>query len=210
MIRVDSKIRKELVEKTLKVAKEGAVKPLLFENYMGRVLAERYNNLDPKLKEYPKKILLPKSLDDMLKGDLRPSDDSITISGPLDMDGLPIWFDSSTDKVDIHMGTQNGDSRFPCTEAFSDSTIHMLLAGSTGSGKSVALNDLIYAMCLQYAPWEINLVMSDAKIVEFKAYAKGHQLPHISAIAATGDSDYLISVLRYYYNEMIDMNTVYT
>lgn len=210
MLVVDPKLKDNLVHKVAKEAAKGAVKPLMFDKYMNRVLKERFNNLNPEDKKYPKKVLLPRSMDEMLRGDLSPSDASFTMEQPLDIEGMPIWFGNSTDGVDIHMGTENGDSRFPCMEEFSDTTIHMLLAGSTGSGKSVALNDLIYAMTLQYAPWEINLIMSDAKIVSFKAYAKGHQLPHISAIAATGDSDYLISVLKFYHDQMLDLNTVFT
>ena len=35
----------------------------------------------------------------------------------------------------------------------------MVLGGSTGQGKSVTLNSIIYGMCLEYAPWEITITL---------------------------------------------------
>lgn len=207
MLAFESKLRSDLINNVASYAKDASTKPLIFTDYMKRTLKERYANLPEEDKTYPKEIKIPKSVDEMLKGDFTPSR-TITLKSQPYLDDMPVWFGESTNGVSIHLGTLNGDSRYPCDAEFNDNYIHMLLAGSTGSGKSVALNDIIFGIALHYAPWEVNLVLCDAKITEFKSYAEGCVLPHISAIAATSDSDYLISVLEYYYNEMLSMCSI--
>jgi len=54
---------------------------------------------------------------------------------------------------------------------------HLLIAGSTGSGKSVALNALLISMLYKLTPEELNLVLIDPKRLEFSAYEDiGHLL----------------------------------
>jgi len=43
---------------------------------------------------------------------------------------------------------------------------HLLLAGQTGSGKSVALNAILLALMSRYSPQELNLLLMDPKMVE--------------------------------------------
>ena len=52
-----------------------------------------------------------------------------------------------------------------------DKAPHMLVAGCTGSGKSVFLNTCIVAMLMQKNPDELNLILVDPKRVEFAPYA---------------------------------------
>jgi len=47
---------------------------------------------------------------------------------------------------------------------------HLLIAGSTGSGKSVALNSLLISMLYKLTPDELNLILIDPKRLEFSAY----------------------------------------
>ena len=47
---------------------------------------------------------------------------------------------------------------------------HLLIAGSTGSGKSVALNSLLISMLCKLTPDQLNLVLVDPKRLEFSAY----------------------------------------
>ncbi len=61
---------------------------------------------------------------------------------------------------------------------------------------------MLAALCYEYAPWELNVAMSDAKIIEFKKYGVGHLIPHITTIAATADADFVVSVLQKAYDEM--------
>ena len=54
---------------------------------------------------------------------------------------------------------------------------HILIAGATGSGKSVCLNSLIVSMMMFCRPDELKMVMIDPKMVEMKGY---EGLPHLS------------------------------
>jgi len=53
---------------------------------------------------------------------------------------------------------------------------HLLIAGSTGSGKSVCVNTLIMSLLFCFSPSELRLIMVDPKVVEFEMYRK---LPHL-------------------------------
>lgn len=53
---------------------------------------------------------------------------------------------------------------------------HLLIAGSTGSGKSVCMNTLIMSLLFKFSPDDLRLIMVDPKIVEFEDYKK---LPHL-------------------------------
>lgn len=59
---------------------------------------------------------------------------------------------------------------------------HMLIAGATGSGKSVALNTILCSMLYCATPTTLQLVMIDPKQVELSAYAG---LPHLAAPIVT-------------------------
>jgi len=53
---------------------------------------------------------------------------------------------------------------------------HLLIAGSTGSGKSVMLNVILHSLLHQNTPQELNLVLIDPKRVELKPFA---EYPHV-------------------------------
>ena len=55
-------------------------------------------------------------------------------------------------------------------------TPHLLIAGATGSGKSVCVNSLILSILYQIPPSECRLIFIDPKIVELKLY---NDIPHL-------------------------------
>ena len=59
---------------------------------------------------------------------------------------------------------------------------HMLVAGTTGSGKSVCLNSLILSILYKARPDEVKFIMVDPKMVEFKIY---NGIPHLHTPVVT-------------------------
>jgi S-DNA-T family DNA segregation ATPase FtsK/SpoIIIE len=53
---------------------------------------------------------------------------------------------------------------------------HMLVAGTTGSGKSVFLHEIIMSLIMKYSPEEVRLILIDPKYTEFSVY---EGLPHL-------------------------------
>lgn len=58
---------------------------------------------------------------------------------------------------------------------------HLLIAGATGSGKSVALNGIIHSLLMTQSPFHCQFVLIDPKRVELIQYA---QLPHTARYAS--------------------------
>jgi S-DNA-T family DNA segregation ATPase FtsK/SpoIIIE len=63
---------------------------------------------------------------------------------------------------------------------------HLLIAGATGSGKSVAINTIITSLVYQYTPRELRLLMIDPKMVELSMY---NSLPHLRHRVVTDNHD---------------------
>jgi S-DNA-T family DNA segregation ATPase FtsK/SpoIIIE len=59
---------------------------------------------------------------------------------------------------------------------------HLLIAGTTGSGKSVCMNTLIISMLYKASPDELRFIMVDPKIVELSVY---NDIPHLLAPVVT-------------------------
>ncbi len=75
---------------------------------------------------------------------------------------------------------------------------HLLIAGTTGSGKSVCVNSLLISILYKAAPDEVKLVLIDPKMVEFSKY-KG--IPHL-LIPVVSDAKKAAGALAWAVNEM--------
>ena len=75
---------------------------------------------------------------------------------------------------------------------------HLLVAGTTGSGKSVLVNSIISCLLLQNTPTDLKLVMIDPKRVELTGY---NGIPHLAAPVVV-EMDRVISTLQWALREM--------
>lgn len=76
---------------------------------------------------------------------------------------------------------------------------HLLVAGSTGSGKSVCLNAVILSLIYKTSPDDVRLILIDPKQVEFSIY---NGLPHLLIPNVITDSDKALNALNWAVNEM--------
>ncbi len=75
---------------------------------------------------------------------------------------------------------------------------HMLIAGATGSGKSVCINDIIISMVYKSSPAELKMVLIDPKMVELSVFGV---LPHL-LIPVVTEPKKAAGALRWAVNEM--------
>ena len=73
---------------------------------------------------------------------------------------------------------------------------HMLVAGTTGSGKSVFLNGVITSLLMRNTPDDLQLFLIDPKMVEFKRFSKLHYVKYVT------DTQKAISLLSKLCTEM--------
>lgn len=77
--------------------------------------------------------------------------------------------------------------------------IHLLVAGSSGSGKSVFLNALIISLIYKYSPEELRLILVDPKKTEFALY---NDLPHLMINEIITDAKKVVQALGWAIGEM--------
>lgn len=75
---------------------------------------------------------------------------------------------------------------------------HLLVAGATGSGKSVCINSIIASLLYRFTPDELRFIMIDPKVVEMQLY---NDLPHM-VIPVVTDPKKVLLALRWVINEM--------
>ncbi len=75
---------------------------------------------------------------------------------------------------------------------------HTLVAGTTGSGKSVCINCMIISMLYKFTPADLKLVLIDPKTVEMQPYLR---IPHLACPVVTEPAR-AIGALRWAVNEM--------
>lgn len=75
---------------------------------------------------------------------------------------------------------------------------HLLIAGATGSGKSICINTIITSLIYRYTPAQLRLLMVDPKMVELIVY---NDLPHLRHPVVT-DNEEAASILKWAVFEM--------
>lgn len=75
---------------------------------------------------------------------------------------------------------------------------HLLVAGATGSGKSVCVNTLLMSLLYKYSPEEVKLLLIDPKVVELSIY---NGIPHL-LIPVVTDPKKAAGALNWAVNEM--------
>ena len=75
---------------------------------------------------------------------------------------------------------------------------HLLIAGSTGSGKSVCMNTLIMSLLSKFSPYDLRLILVDPKFVELAMY---RPIPHLIT-PVVNNAKQVPLALRWGVNEM--------
>ncbi len=78
---------------------------------------------------------------------------------------------------------------------------HLLIAGATGSGKSVCINTIIMSLIFKYSPDDVEFIMIDPKRVELSVY---NGIPHLKGRKVVYDSARATNSLEYAVREMVD------
>ena len=105
-------------------------------------------------------------------------------------------FTDSPSKVSFAVGKDIGGN---CIVGNIAKLPHMLIAGTTGSGKSVCTNSLIVSLLYKATPDEVRLIMVDPKMVELGVY---NGIPHL-LIPVVTDPKKAAGALQWAVNEMM-------
>lgn len=119
--------------------------------------------------------------------------------------GERMWMNKTLTGINLRPGNLNDDRNAFNPIRMCDDNVHGLIAGRTGSGKSVFINALILSLITEYSPWELNLYLADFKKVELSRYMNNADeangdiafTPHVNACAATSEIRYVTSLIKY-------------
>lgn len=106
-------------------------------------------------------------------------------------------FIHSSDKLPLILGKDIGG-----TSIYADlaKMPHLLIAGTTGSGKSVSINTMILSILYRWTPEECRLIMIDPKMLELSIY---NDIPHLLTPVVTDPSKAVVA-LKWAVKEMED------
>ncbi len=106
------------------------------------------------------------------------------------------FINSKTNSITFALG-KNVDGEVVCPDI--TKMPHLLVAGTTGSGKSICLSSLIISLLYKYGPEELRFILVDPKQVEFITYDK---LPHLMINEIIYEIDKAIKALNWAIKEM--------
>ena len=106
-----------------------------------------------------------------------------------------VEFDNSKSPLSLALGKDISGS---AVVADLSSMPHLLLAGTTGSGKSVAINSMLISILYKATPEQVRLILIDPKMLELSVYA---DIPHLLCPVIT-DMKEASNGLRWCVNEM--------
>jgi hypothetical protein len=110
------------------------------------------------------------------------------------------WKNDSSLGVKIPIGITQSNETIDFTFGFNSDVHHALIGGSTGSGKSVLLHDLIINGALLYSPEQLQFILLDYKEgTEFKLY---EDLPHIKVLSIASEAEFGISIFEFLVDEI--------
>lgn len=104
-------------------------------------------------------------------------------------------YQQSADKLPLVLGKNIGGEAIVADLA---KMPHLLVAGTTGSGKSVAINTMILSLLFKYNPQECKFIMIDPKMLELSVY---DGIPHLLAPVVT-EAPKAIAALKWVVKEM--------
>lgn len=116
--------------------------------------------------EMPNKKSVTVGLRELLEGKSQDEDSKLILSLGKDISGSPFYFDLG---------------RMP----------HLLIAGATGSGKSICINSIIMSILYQAEPSDVRLIIVDPKRVEMKGY---ENIPHLLVPIVTDVKDAILTL----------------
>lgn len=106
-----------------------------------------------------------------------------------------LWYNTTTSGIHLRPGLRDNSSKLPDAVTLKGEESHAIVAGRTGAGKSVFLNNLILNLIIEYPPWELALYLADFKKVEMSRYMTSYPTPHVRACAATSEIRYALSLI---------------
>ncbi|MBO4688916.1 MAG: DNA translocase FtsK [Clostridiales bacterium] len=126
--------------------------------------------------EVPNKEVTPVNLGDLVDSpEFRKAESPLTVALGKDIPGKPILCDLA---------------KMP----------HLLIAGSTGSGKSVCINSILMSILCHATPQQVRMIMVDPKVVELAVY---NGIPHLLCPVVT-DAKKAANALNWAVREMTD------
>ncbi|MEG1612763.1 MAG: DNA translocase FtsK [Clostridia bacterium] len=112
-------------------------------------------------------------------------------------------FNTAKSMLTFALGKDIGNDNFVCDL---ESMPHMLIAGATGSGKSVCINSLIVSLLYKCGPNDLKLILVDPKQVELNLYSG---LPHLLLPEVIDDPVVAINALDWTIEEMKARFTIF-